>query len=51
MYIGAAILYFVLLITLGVLCVRKGHWALFIIGFIFPVLWLIGAIMQPAPRR
>jgi hypothetical protein len=51
MYIGAAILYFVLLITLGVLCVRKGHWVLFIIGFIFPVLWLIGAIMQPAPRR
>jgi hypothetical protein len=51
MFIGAAILYFVLLITLGVLTVRKGHWVLFIIGFIFPVLWLIGAIIQPAPRR
>jgi hypothetical protein len=24
---------------------RKGHWVLGIIGFIFPFLWLIGAIM------
>jgi hypothetical protein len=51
MYIGAAILYFVLLITLGVVTVRKRHWVLFGVGFIFPVLWLIGAVMQPAPRR
>ena len=51
MFIGALILYFVLLVTLGVMTVRKRHWVLFGIGFIFPVLWLIGAIMQPAPRH
>jgi hypothetical protein len=50
MYIGAAILYFVLLITLGVLTARKGHWVLFGFGFIFPLLWLIGAIIPPARR-
>jgi hypothetical protein len=52
MYVGLAILYFVLMITLGILCFRKGHIVLFIIGFLFPVLWLIGAILPPVrPAR
>ena len=50
---GLAILlsaiYVVLILTLGILSFRKGHWVLGLIGFIFPVLWLIGAIL-PAPR-
>ena len=41
------ILYLVLLITLGVITIRKGHWVLFIIGFFFPLLWLIGALLPP----
>jgi hypothetical protein len=28
---------------------RKGHWVLGLIGFTFPVLWLVGAIL-PARR-
>jgi hypothetical protein len=24
---------------------RKGHWVLGIIGFFFPILWIIGAIL------
>ena len=44
------IIYLVLVVTLGILTFRKGHWVLGLIGFIFPVLWLIGAIM-PARRH
>ena len=41
----------VLLFTLAVLSFRKGHWVLGLIGFIFPVLWLIGAILPDKRRR
>jgi hypothetical protein len=43
-----AILYIVLLITLGVMTLRKGHWVMFILGIFFPLFWLIGAVMRPA---
>jgi hypothetical protein len=33
----------VLLVTLGILTFRKGHWVLGLIGFLFPVLWLVGS--------
>ena len=29
---------------------RKGHWVLGLIGFILPILWLIGAVL-PDKRR
>ena len=45
-----AVLYLVLVLTIAVLTFRKGHWVLGLIGFIFPVLWLIGAIL-PARRH
>ena len=41
-------IYLVLIFTLAVLSFRKGHWVLGLIGFIFPVTWLVGAIL---PRR
>jgi hypothetical protein len=44
------VLYLVVLITLGVATLRKGHLLLFIVGFVFPVLWIIGALMGPTPR-
>ena len=44
----SAVIYLVLIFTLALMTFRKGHWVLGIIGFIFPLLWLIGAIM---PRR
>ena len=43
------VIYVVLLITLGVLSLRKGHWVMFIIGIFIPLLWLIGAVI-PAKR-
>lgn len=46
-WVGLGILYFILLVTLGVMSIRKGHWVMFLIGIIFPVFWLIGALMAP----
>ena len=48
--IGLAVIYLVLLFTLSVMTFRKGHWVLGLIGFIFPLLWLIGAVL-PDRRR
>jgi hypothetical protein len=49
-YIGLGILYLVLLLTVAVMSFRKGHWVIGLIGFIFPLLWFVGA-MLPARRR
>lgn len=52
---GLAILlsaiYVVLIITLALLCFRKGHWVLGLIGFIFPLLWVIGAVLPSRRYR
>jgi hypothetical protein len=42
-----AILYVVLLITLGIASLRKGHWIMFILGIPLPLFWLIGGLMPP----
>ncbi len=39
------IIYLILMITLGVMSIRKGHWVMFIIGLFLPFFWLIGALM------
>jgi len=46
---AVGIIYLVLVLSLCILTFRKGHWVLGLIGFIIPVVWLIGAIM-PARR-
>ena len=43
-----AVLYIVLLVTLGLISIRKGHWVMFLIGLFVPIFWLIGAML---PRR
>jgi hypothetical protein len=45
--IGGAILYVVLVFTLGLMTLRKGHWVMFIIGIFLPIFWLIGAVVPP----
>lgn len=50
-YVGGAVLYIVLMVTLGILCLRKGHWVMFIIGLFLPLLWLIGAVIPPVAGR
>lgn len=44
------VVYLVVLITLGVTTLRKGHVFLFVIGLFIPILWLIGALIGPTPR-
>ena len=46
-FVLGGILYLVLLVTLGLMSIRKGHWVMFIIGIFFPLFWLIGALMPP----
>ena len=39
------IIYLVLLFVFAVLSFRKGHWVLGLTGFVFPVLWMVGAML------
>ncbi len=43
-----SVIYLVLLVTLGIISIRKGHWVMFIIGLFVPLFWFIGALL---PRR
>jgi hypothetical protein len=43
--IGGGIIYLVLIVTLGIMSLRKGHWVMFIVGIFLPIFWLIGALM------
>jgi hypothetical protein len=47
-FVIGGILYFILLVTLGIITIRKGHWVMFIIGIFIPLFWIIGALM---PQR
>ncbi len=45
-----AVIYLMLFITLALTTLRKGHYLLLWVGIIFPVRWIIGAIMGPTAR-
>lgn len=47
-FVGGGVIYFILMLTLGIMSIRKGHWVMFLIGFVLPIFWIIGALM---PRR
>jgi hypothetical protein len=44
-FVIGGILYFILLVTLGIMTLRKGHWIMFIIGIFIPLFWIIGALI------
>ena len=46
-----SVIYVVLIFTLALLSFRKGHWVLGLVGFVFPVLWLIGAVLPSRRYR
>jgi len=50
-YVLLGALYLVLLVTLGTMTIRKGHWVFFIIGIFLPLFWIIGALMPPRQPR
>jgi hypothetical protein len=45
------LIYLLLLVVFAVLSFRKGHWVLGLIGFIFPILWIIGAVLPDRRAR
>ncbi len=47
LYAGLGILYIVLVITLGVMTFRGGHYWMFWLGFFVPLLWIVGALIEP----
>lgn len=49
LWILLGVLYLTALIVLGMTTLRKGHTALFWFGILFPLLWIIGALMAPTP--
>ena len=49
LWIALATLYLVLLWTLGITTFRKGHYVLFVGGIVFPLLWVVGAVIAPTP--
>jgi len=48
--IGGAILYLVLVFTLGLMTLRNGHGWMFFFGIFLPLFWLIGAFIGPTAR-
>jgi len=47
LWVGLGVVYFLLLVRLGIMSIRKGHWFMFILGIVFPVFWPVGALMAP----
>jgi hypothetical protein len=45
-----AVVYIMLFITLALTTWRKGHYFLFWVGIILPVLWIIGAVIAPTGK-
>ena len=50
LWILFGIIYVACWIYFGLSTFRKGHYWMFWIGFIFPFLWIIGALIGPTPR-
>ena len=48
--IGGVLLYLIVMFTLGLTTLRKGHGWMFIFGFPMPLFWLIGAFSAPADK-
>jgi hypothetical protein len=41
------VIYVVLMVTLGIVSIRKGHWVMFLIGIFIPIFWIVGALLPP----
>ena len=50
LWILLAVVYIACWVYFGLATFRKGHYWLFWIGFIFPILWIIGAFIAPTER-
>src|SRR5450755_919490 len=51
LWLVLGVIYFVVLLSLGLQTLRGGHLLLFFVGIIFPVLWLVGAFDRAKPAH
>ncbi|MFL5759643.1 MAG: hypothetical protein ACJ789_07890 [Thermomicrobiales bacterium] len=49
LFVMLGFIYLAVVLTIGLATYRKGRMVLFIVGFLMPLLWLIGAIL-PAKK-
>ena len=47
-FLSVGVFYRFMLIALAAVSFRKGHWFLGLLGFVFPVTWVAGALL---PRK
>ena len=45
-----AAIYITCLFTVVAVTFRNGHWILGVLGFFFPIFWLIGAVLPPTAK-
>ena len=50
LWVLLVVAYVAALVSLGVGTLRNGHVVLFIVGFAFPLLWIVGVLIAPTPR-
>ena len=43
-------IYVTCLFTIVAVTFRNGHWVMGILGFIFPIFWIIGAVLPPTEK-
>jgi hypothetical protein len=46
-YVALGIIYLFLLVYLGVKTAKNGRWVLFVLGFVIPLLWIVGGVLPP----
>lgn len=44
------VIYLTCIFTVAGITFRNGHWIMGILGIVFPVFWLIGAILPPTAK-
>jgi hypothetical protein len=49
-WILLGVVYFTVFVMLGLATLRRGHTVLFFFGIIFPILWIVGAVLGPTER-
>jgi hypothetical protein len=50
LWIMVGVVYITLFVALGMTTLRKGHYFLFFVGIVFPLLWIFGAMMGPTEQ-
>ena len=47
LWVVLGVLWLALLISLGVMTFKGGHYVMFVLGFFMPLFWIIGGLIAP----